>query len=129
MQKQPNSSVFHDQYEFLQAGDVEQFTSKSEQLAFNLVEEEYCEFINTDSYLGEYADSEAIKEALDLMYVTAQYLNVTIGADKALECWNELHKNNMSKCQGGKLVKREDGKILKPDSYKPLDLSLILEGK
>ena len=119
-------SLFHDQMKFLQAGDVEVGTAPSEQLAFNLVEEEYCEFTNTNSYLGEYNDSEAIKEALDLMYVTAQYLNVTIGADKALECWNELHKNNMSKCIDGKLVKREDGKVLKPDGYKKLDLSTIL---
>ena len=127
MQKQSsNTSVFHDQYEFLRAGDVEQFTSKSEQLAFNLIEEEYCEFINTDSYLGEYADSEAIKEALDLMYVTAQYLNVTIGPDKAEEAWDALHQNNMSKCHKGKLLKREDGKILKPEGYKPLDLSEVL---
>ena len=119
-------SLFDDQYEFLQAGDVEQFTSKSEQLAFNLIEEEYCEFINTDSYLGEYADSEAIKEALDLMYVTAQYLNVTVGPDKARECWDALHQNNMSKCTDGKLLKREDGKVLKPEGYKKLDLSKVL---
>ena len=119
-------SLFDDQYEFLQAGDVEQFTSKSEQLAFNLIEEEYCEFINTDSYLGEHADSEAIKEALDLMYVTAQYLNVTIGPDKAKECWDALHQNNMSKCTNGKLLKREDGKVLKPEGYKKLDLSKVL---
>jgi predicted HAD superfamily Cof-like phosphohydrolase len=123
---QEGSSVFHDQYEFLQAGDVEQFTSKSEQLAFNLIEEEYCEFINTDSYLGEYANSEAIKEALDLMYVTAQYLNVTIGPDKAKLCWDALHANNMSKCVEGKLVKRDDGKVEKPDGFKKLDLSTVL---
>ena len=40
---------------------------------------------------------------------------VTIGPDKAKECWDALHQNNMSKCIGGKLVKREDGKVLKPD--------------
>lgn len=119
-------SVFHDQMEFLQAGDVEQFTAASEQLAFNLIEEEYCEFINTDSYLGEHRDTNAIKEALDLMYVTAQYLNVTIGPDKAKQAWDMLHANNMSKCVDGKLVKREDGKVLKPDGYKKLDLTSVL---
>ena len=92
-------SVFHDQMEFLQAGDVEQFTTESEMLAFRLIEEEHAEFVNTDEYI-EFSDSEAIKEALDLMYVTAQYLNVTIGADKAKEAWDALHANNMSKCFG-----------------------------
>ena len=124
-------SLFHDQMKFLQAGDVEVGTKQAEALASDLVLEEYQEFSNEWMYFSELMPGQTniIKEALDLMYVTAQYLNVTIGADKALECWNELHKNNMSKCQGGKLVKRGDGKILKSDSYKPLDLSLILEGK
>ena len=119
------NSVFHDQYEFLQAGDVEQFTTESEMLAFRLIEEEHAEFVNTDEYI-KFSDSEAIKEALDLMYVTAQYLNVTIGPDKAKECWDMLHANNMSKCTNGKLVKREDGKVLKPEGYKKLDLSEVL---
>ena len=118
-------SLFHDQYEFLQAGDVEQFTDESEMLAFRLIEEEHAEFVNTDEYI-KYSDSEAIKEALDLMYVTAQYLNVTIGPDKAKECWDALHANNMSKCINGKLIKREDGKVLKPEGYKELDLSEVL---
>jgi predicted HAD superfamily Cof-like phosphohydrolase len=118
-------SLFDDQYEFLQAGDVEQFTTESEMLAFRLIEEEHAELVNTDEYI-EFSDSEAIKEALDLMYVTAQYLNVTIGPDKAKQAWDMLHANNMSKCTNGKLLKREDGKVLKPEGYKKLDLTSVL---
>lgn len=121
-------SVFHDQMEFLQAGDVETGTLAAEELAYKLVGEEHKEL--DEEYF--YFDTEnggspnAIKEALDLMYVTAQYLNVTIGADKAKECWDALHANNMSKCTNGKLVKREDGKVLKPEGYKKLDLTSVL---
>jgi len=32
----------------------------------------------------------------------------------------------MSKCTDGKLIKREDGKVLKPEGYKKLDLSEVL---
>jgi len=121
-------SVFHDQMEFLQAGDVEVGTYNSEVLASNLIFEEFEEFSVEPHYLERRVegDTNTIKEALDLMYVTAQYLNVTIGADKAKECWDALHTNNMSKCVDGKLVKREDGKVLKPEGYEKLDLSEVL---
>ena len=120
-------SIFHDQYRFLQAGDVPVGTLKAEKLADRLMREEYREFRYEAYYFDEVNDThEIIKEALDLMYVTAQYLNVTIGPDKAKECWDALHANNMSKCTDGKLIKREDGKVLKPEGYKKLDLSEVL---
>lgn len=120
------SSVFHDQYEFLQAGDVEQFTVYAEELAYDLMEEEWEEMRLEPTWFLE-GGTNLVKEALDLMYVTAQYLNVTIGPDKAKECWDALHTNNMSKCIDGKLVKRADGKVMKPEGYKKLDLTPLLK--
>ena len=122
-------SMFHDQAAFLEAGEVE-FPCKERnakerraiELAEKLVVEEFREWADEPIY----GSPEDIKEALDLMYVTAQYINTLIGPDKALECWNALQENNMSKCTNGKLVKREDGKILKPEGYKKLDLTEIL---
>lgn len=125
MRVELGESMFHDQYEFLQAGDVPVGTERAEILAANLVEEEFDEWMDEPMYLDE-GCINAIKEALDLMYVTAQYLNVTIGPDKAKECWDALHANNMSKCTNGKLLKREDGKVLKPEGYEKLDLSTVL---
>ena len=120
-------SIFHDQDKFLQAGDVEKFTLEAEKLADKLIDEEYQELSSESYYRGYPRNLNSIKEALDLMYVTAQYLNVTIGADKAKECWDALQANNMSKCVNGKLRKREDGKILKPADYVKLDLGEILD--
>ena len=128
------SNVFVDQYEFLQAGDViSNNPADGEHLAFKLIEEEYSEFVHCDHYLhheteeGECGgDINSLKECLDLIYVCCQYLNVTIGPDKAKECWDALHANNMSKCTNGKLVKRKDGKVLKPEGYKKLDLTSVL---
>jgi len=116
--------------EFLQAGDVEVNSYEAEVLASNLVFEEFEEFSNEPHYKSQHyyfdRNTNAIKEALDLMYVTAQYLNVTIGPDKAKQAWDMLHANNMSKCTNGKLLKREDGKVLKPEGYKKLDLTSVL---
>ena len=105
-------SLFHDQMEFLQAGDMEVGTKEAERLAYDLIGEEWGELEDEPKWYCE-DNLNMIKEALDLMYVTAQYLNVTIGADKAYQCWQALHTNNMSKCTNGKLVKRADGKVLK----------------
>lgn len=120
-------SLFHDQYEFLKAGDATGISLENEKLANDLVEEEFHEMQAEPYYLNpDYDDSNTIKETLDLIYVLCQYLNVTIGPDKALECWNALQTNNMSKCVDGKLVKREDGKILPPEGYQKLNLTEIL---
>jgi len=45
--------------------------------------------------------------------------------------WHEVMRSNISKCvpdgQGGfTTIKREDGKILKPDTYSPPDLASIM---
>ena len=120
-------SIFHDQAEFLKAGDVKVPSSglKGVLLAETLVEEEFKEWQEEDTHFP-LPNHDKIKEALDLMYVCAQYLNVTLGPDKAKECWDLVHQNNMSKCTDGKLVKREDGKILKPKNYTKVNLGEVL---
>jgi len=115
-------SLFHDQATFLRAGDVKFPEIKNAPLAEKLMKEEYEEWMLE----LEYGSENDIKEALDLMYVTAQYLNTLLGPDKALQCWDALHTNNMSKCTNGKLLKRADGKVLKPDNYEPLKLGELL---
>jgi predicted HAD superfamily Cof-like phosphohydrolase len=41
--------------------------------------------------------------------------------------WDEVARSNMSKIVDGKLVKREDGKVLKPDTYSPPNIKTILK--
>lgn len=129
-------TIFEDQMEFLKAGKVELGTEASRTLSQTLVVEEYKEFIEeikvlntvatTNPELTKQALGNAVKEAIDTIYVLAQWLNVVIGEDKAQEAWDKVHKNNMSKCINGVLVKREDGKVLKPESYKKLDPSALV---
>jgi predicted HAD superfamily Cof-like phosphohydrolase len=120
-------SVFHDQEEFLKAANSNERSLTNERVASKLINEEFEELMDEGLYFNNPSyNQNAIKEALDLIYVTAQYLNVTVGADKAKELWDLLHKNNMSKCVGGKLIKREDGKVLKPEGYKPMKIEEYL---
>ena len=120
-------NIFTAQAQFLEAtGKVvageteapEEQVLMSEQLIF----EEFQEWEEEET--GTCND---IKEALDLMYVTAQYLNSVIGPNKATRCLEALHENNMTKVNNA--VLRDDGKVLKPKSYKKLNLEpIILEG-
>jgi len=44
------------------------------------------------------------------------------------EVWDEVSRSNLSKISpNGKVLKREDGKVLKPDTYSPPDIKTILE--
>ncbi len=61
-----------------------------------------------------------LKEACDIVYVLVGWL-VELGLpfNKAFAI---VHENNMTKFPDGAITQREDGKILKPDSYVPVDL-------
>lgn len=83
--------------------------------------------------VGEYIEAEmsgdivAVADALtDIKYIvngTGHTHNIDLNA-----CWQEIHRSNMSKIENGKVLRREDGKIQKPDSYSPPDLKPILSG-
>ncbi len=119
-------SIFDDQHEFLKASDCAGISVENERLYASLIDEEYNEFTEEEFYLGDKGGANSVKEALDLIYVAAGYLNVCIGVDKAEKCWDALQTNNMSKTVDGKLVKNDAGKVIKPEGYVKLDLSDIL---
>ena len=93
-----------------------------QRLRLDLIEEELDEL----HYAIDNKDMVEIADALgDLLYVV-------YGAGHAFgidldECFKEIHASNMSKLgPDGKPIKREDGKVLKPDTYFPPDLKSIL---
>lgn len=111
---------FQDQKQFMLAADqtvgpklnIEQVT-----LYIDLIEEELGEMFATDTI------EQALKEAADVLVVTIG-LMYSFGADPQ-KVWDAVHASNMTKLTDGKLLKREDGKVLKPDTYVPADLSEI----
>ena len=93
-----------------------------QRLRLDLIEEELDEL----HYAIDNKDIVEIADALgDLLYVV-------YGAGHAFgidldECFKEIHASNMSKLgPDGKPIKREDGKVLKPDTFFPPDLKTIL---
>lgn len=68
------------------------------------------------------ARANLCKEWADLQYVVSQaaaYYEIPGDAS-----FNRVHNSNMTKvAEGGKIILREDGKILKPEGYKPVDMS------
>lgn len=61
------------------------------------------------------------KEWADLQYVVSQASEYfSIPADAS---FNRVHESNMTKVVDGKCIFREDGKILKPDTYRAPDMS------
>ena len=95
---------------------------ETQRLRVDLIEEELDEL----HYAIDNKDMVEIADALgDLLYVV-------YGAGHAFgidldECFKEIHASNMSKLgPDGKPIKREDGKVLKPDTFFPPDLKTIL---
>jgi predicted HAD superfamily Cof-like phosphohydrolase len=67
------------------------------------------------------------KELADVLYVvygTADLLEIPLEAVFA-----EVHRSNMSKVVDGEVIRREDGKILKPDTYREADVHGALTGE
>lgn len=91
-------------------------------LRLDLIEEEYAELLTAieDGDIVEVAD--ALADILYVVYGTAGAFGINI--DKIFE---EVHRSNMTKVINGKVIKREDGKVLKPDSYTPANIKKVLD--
>lgn len=84
------------------------------------------EMLNNEKYEGREPNLTAIADALgDILYVVYGTA-VSCGIDME-PIVAEIHRSNMSKVQpDGTVLRREDGKILKPDTYSPANLEAIL---
>lgn len=103
-----------------------QLDNKEPQVALymKLIQEEFNEtleaFANND--MVELADGLA-----DLQWVI-HGLASTVGIDMQ-PVWDEVKASNMSKTVDGSVIKREDGKILKPDTFFEPNISRALYGE
>lgn len=91
-------------------------------LYYNLIAEEFLE-------LSEAVKNKDIIETAD---ACADLIWVIEGLCHSLgiplqQVWDEVARSNFSKTVEGKLIKREDGKVLKPATYSPPNLKFILE--
>jgi len=86
-----------------------------------LLREEFEEYIKAENEddIVEIADALA-----DLIYIACgTAVSYGIPLDKVFE---EVHRSNMAKLVDGKVLRRKDGKILKPEGWTPPDIKKIL---
>lgn len=125
-----NMDIIGDQAQFMRAcgQTVGEFDHQQREMYEVLLEEE----------LDERADAVVVGDVVEEFDADLDILVVHIGRmlsrwhpNMIKAGWHEVMRSNMSKCvsdlEGNPVViKREDGKILKPDSYIPPDLASIM---
>ena len=123
------SNMFQDVKDFQTAvgqnvGQKPEFPSADERcLRIRLLEEEFEEYLQ-----GEGKDDleNIAKELADIIYIVCgTAVSYGIPLDRVFD---EVHRSNMAKLVDGKPVRRDDGKILKPEGWTPPDIKSILYG-
>lgn len=91
-------------------------------LRMRLLNEEHQEYIDAESHddLTEVAD--ALADQVVIIYGTA--LAYGIPLDDVLD---EVMRSNLSKIVDGEVIRRDDGKVLKPEGWTPPDIAGVLE--
>jgi predicted HAD superfamily Cof-like phosphohydrolase len=119
------SKVFTDVHCFMTACDHKPPTAPSEpsslsELYKELIKEEYTEFCEAESR-GD--DAEQLDACFDMIWVIVAYAK-TRGWDIDA-AWDEGAKSNLYKIDQhtGRVIRREDGKILKPQDWKAPDFA------
>lgn len=117
--------------EFNQAFDIPKLDSPGlgskelVELRIKLLEEEVREY-------AEAARSGDLVEVLDALADIGYILAGTVinhGMQNIYDdAFNEVHRSNMAKLVDGKVIRREDGKVLKPEGWQPPQLAQFLPG-
>jgi predicted HAD superfamily Cof-like phosphohydrolase len=115
------TNPFKDQTEFMLACDqtVGEYNSKQYNMYLGLIAEEFEEL---DTAVIDNDRVEELDALIDILVVTIGAIN-SMGADGE-GAWNEVMKTNFAKIdpETGKVRKREDGKVLKPEGWTPPEL-------
>ena len=116
------TKVFRDVQVFMAAAGqtVGEENIPQSSLYHNLIVEEYNEYIAARNAKD---DKEIIDACFDTIWVIVGYMH-----SRGWDCdkiWDEGALSNLTKIDKntGKVIKREDGKVLKPEGWKPPDFS------
>ena len=109
------TNPFKDQEKFMQACDQTVGVENRDQYALylDLIREEVQELEDSQHPVS---DLDAL---IDILVVTIGAIH-SMGAD-AEGAWNEVMRSNLAKIdlESGRVLKREDGKVLKPEGWTP----------
>ena len=117
------TNPFRDQEKFMKACEqtVGEFNEAQYQLYCNLISEEFNELVASQTKVD---DLDAL---IDILVVTIGAIH-SLGAD-AEGAWKEVMSTNFAKIdrETGRVRKREDGKVLKPQGWTPPDLQKFVK--
>lgn len=117
------TNPFKDQETFMRACDqtVGEINAAQFALYSKLITEEYLELQDAKTQLDQ------LDALIDILVVTIGAIH-SMGAD-AEGAWQEVMRTNLSKIDvnTGKVNKREDGKVLKPEGWTPPNLKPFLQ--
>ena len=120
------TNVFQDQAKFMAACDqtVGEFNINQLNMYLNLIKEEGDELSDAVKAMDKVATLDAL---LDILVVTVGTLH-SMGVYPE-DAWNEVMRSNMDKIdpKTGKVTKREDGKVLKPDGWTAPELAQFIK--
>ena len=130
LKKEENMNYQDDVEQFMVAADqyigatphLNENNEAQAKLYIDLIDEEFRELCDgfLRRHIGDIADGGA-----DLVWVV-KGLFTTLGIDFD-QVWQEIRASNMSKVVDGKVIRRADGKILKPDTYFKPDIEKVLK--
>lgn len=108
--------MYNDVVKFIEACDQPK-TPENARLYSKLIMEEYQEYIDADRATDE------LDACMDMIWVILGYCYMK-GWD-VQGAWNEVAHSNLCKInpETGKVIKRDDGKVLKPEGWKPPNLT------
>ncbi len=87
-----------------------------------LLEEEFIEYNVGEDKNDIVEIADALADLIYIAYGTAVAYGIPL--DKVFA---EVHRSNMAKLVDGKVIRRDDGKVLKPAGWTPPDIKSILD--
>ena len=104
-------------------GEKPEFPSKEErELRKKLLAEEYTEYVVAE-YNNDFVEvADALADMIYIICGTAVSYGIPLD-----DIFEEVHASNMAKLVDGKVLRRADGKIQKPEGWAPPDIERILK--
>lgn len=98
---------------------------KNNNLRYELMSEENTEYFSATINRNT---TEILDGCVDMMYILLGTINQHGFQNEFAEAFSRVHLNNMSKVgPDGKVKRNEQGKILKPEGFDPVDLSDLIK--
>jgi predicted HAD superfamily Cof-like phosphohydrolase len=111
--------MYNDVVKFIEACEQKK-SLENVNLYLKLITEEYTELMNSSQR------TEELDACMDLIWVVLGYCYMR--GYNVEGAWKEVADSNLSKIDPvtGKVKKRDDGKVLKPEGWKPPQLELFV---